>query len=412
VSTTATTLSDTENAEPFAWYAAAREQAPIVWDEAARSWVAVSYESIREICRLDGVAFRRKDAEGGSEYDVISAGRRNVKILTGDQHAALHRWMMSAFTPARSSSLQESIVRDIVTRLLDRLVPKGSAELSSELFDRIPIRVIAAVLGLPADDEDWIEQATDKVNRIFNFYNRRGFYTPELIEDARVAHVEMRALMDPILVARSSGEGEDLISRFFAAGPEVLEDWNIEDVYINVMSFFLGGAHTSTLALSSAFALLLTDQELMQRVRTADDKTLRSFVEQVLRLHPPVHYTQRRVLQDVEITGVQLKRDDLVIIAMAAANRDADHYGLPDGVDLDERRPNDHITFFAGPHACVGQGLARAEMVETIRQTLARVPEMRLDPSADPPSYGGLVFRGYTPLHVTFYRLSRNPEAC
>ncbi|MFD9551668.1 cytochrome P450 [Nocardia salmonicida] len=399
-------LSATANAEPFDWYADARARAPIVWEEEMSSWVVVSYEAVREICRLDNIGFRRKDAEQGSEYDVISGGRRNVKVLTGEQHAKLHSWMMSAFTPAKASGLQESIVRDVVRQLIDRLSGKNTAELKSELLDQIPIRVVAAVLDLPWDDDDWVEQATDKVQRIFNFYGKRGYHDATDVEDARLAHVEMRALMDPVLTARSDGSGADLISRFFAAGPEILDDWNIEDVYINTMSFFLGGAHTSTLVLASAFYLMLTDQALLARMRECDDKTLRAFVEQVLRLHPPQQFTQRRVIDDIEICGVQLRKGDLITLAVGATNRDESHYPRPDEIDFEQRNQRDHLTFLAGPHACVGQGLARAEIVETVRQVLARFADIRLNPEAlEPPRYQGLIMRGYSPLHVV-YRLA------
>jgi cytochrome P450 len=400
MSLTKTTLQDTKDVDPFEWYKSARQQGPLVYDEDLGSWLATSYDAVREMFRLDNTNFRRKDAEAGSEYDEISGGRRNVKILTGEQHAKLHRWMMSSFTPAKTSTLQESIVREVVESLLAKIADRPSVELTTEFFNLIPIRVIAAVLDLPYQDDEWIDQANDKVVRIFNFYSNRGYAGTDVVADARQAHIEMRELMDPVLVARSSGEGDDLISQFFRVGPDILDDWNIEDVYINVMSFFLGGAHTSTLALANTFYVLLKDDDLMQRIREADDATLRAFVEQVLRIYPPQHYQQRRCIADVEIDGVQLKEGDLIMLLLASANRDETHYRSPDAIDLEQKNPRDHTTFFAGPHSCVGQGLARVEVVETVRQLLSRVTDMRLDPSAEEPRYLGLTMRGWGPLHV------------
>jgi len=400
MSLTKTTLQDTKDVEPFEWYRSQREQGPVVWDEDLNSWLITSYHSVREVARLDNVNFRRKDAEAGSEYDEISAGRRNVKVLTGEEHARLHRWMMSSFTPAKTSGMQESIVREVVETLLTRIADQPSTELTSEFFNLIPIQVIAAVLELPYQDRDWIDEATDKVVRIFNFYNNRGYSGRELVEDAAAAHREMRELMDEVLVARSNGEGDDLISQFFRIGPEILEDWNVEDVYINVMSFFLGGAHTSTLALANCFYLLMKDDALMETIRNADDPTLRNYTEQVLRLYPPQHYQQRRCIADIELEGVQIKEGDLAMMLFASANRDETHYAHPDTIDLQQKNPRDHTTFFAGPHACIGQGLARVELVETVRQVLALTTDIRLDPGAEEPRYLGLTMRGWAPLHA------------
>jgi cytochrome P450 monooxygenase len=115
---------------------------------------------------------------------------------------------------------------------------------------------------------------------------------------------------------------------------------------------------------------------------------------------PPLHWRTRVALEDVEIAGVTIKAGDVVVPLLAAANHDAGHYACPHAVDLEQKNPRDHMTFFAGPTACPGQGLARTEMFVTLRKVLATYPTLRLDPEADPPAFAGLALRGFLPLNV------------
>lgn len=395
-------LLDLRDRDPFPYYRALRGRGPVVWSAAQNSWMVTGYDAARSVCLLDNTHFHRPDAEGGSEYDTISAGRRNVKVMKGTAHRRLHQWLMTAFTPTRAADIQERIVCGVVRSLLENLPQEGRANLNIQLLDKIPVRAIAAVLELPWDDEAWIDHGIELVAAIFNFYQTRGFGRDDLVEQARLAHIDLRAKLDPFLVAGQEGRGGELINAFFRSGSDFAPDWGVEDIYINIASMFLGGSHSTTMALSSAFHLLMNDPALMEEIRAADDARLRSFVEQVIRLHPPQHYQVRRAIEDVEIAGVAMRKGDLVTVIAAAVNRDPEHYALPDAVNFDEPRARDHLTFFSGPHMCVGQGLARVEVMETLKQALPRLRNLRLDPSAPPPVYEGLSFRGWRPLNVLY----------
>lgn len=387
------------DADPYRWYASARARGGVIWDASFRSWMATSYVAVREIGRADNVSFQRQDAEDGSEYDTIAGGRRNVKNLTGSVHTRLHSWLMSAFSPAKASVIQDVIVRDVVSYMLQDLRDKESVDMV-DFLNAIPPRVIAAVLELPWRDEEWMAEALVNINRVFDFYAKRGLEYGDAVEVARLAHVHLRDMMDPFLREAARGGGDGLLSGLSQAGPSILEDWTVEDTYINIMSLFLGGAHTSTLTLANILYVLLRDPELLQRAR-ADDDTLRAVIEQVLRLYPPMHYTQRRVKEDVVIDGAEMKKGDLVTLLLASANRDETRFAHPDTVDLEQRNQRDHVTFFAGQHACIGQGLARAELFQTIRQTLAQFPDIALREGGEQVEFRGLNFRGFSPLSVS-----------
>jgi hypothetical protein len=85
-------------------------------------------------------------------------------------------------------------------------------------------------------------------------------------------------------------------------------------------------------------------------------------VEELLRLAGPARAVFRSALRDTAIGTARIAADDLVILLLAAANRDPFRFPEPDRLLLD-RRPNPHLAFGAGAHACAGASVVRAALV-------------------------------------------------
>ena len=99
----------------------------------------------------------------------------------------------------------------------------------------------------------------------------------------------------------------------------------------------------------------------------------------------------RRVTHDCEFRGVQLRRNDRVVLPNTIANRDPRVFENPQAIDLD-RADNVHVTFDVGPHRCIGSHLAKREVMVSMQEWLRRIPDFELDP-AQPPgaAFGGSV---------------------
>jgi cytochrome P450 PksS len=140
-----------------------------------------------------------------------------------------------------------------------------------------------------------------------------------------------------------------------------------------------------------------------QLARLRDDPSLiGSAVEELLRFTCPVETaTERYTREDVSMAGVTIPKGNLVIAAIASANRDTSKFDNPDTLDI-TREPNKHLSFGLGIHFCLGASLARLEGQIAIGTLLARAGDMRL---AVPPSAlrwrPGLVLRGLKGLPVT-----------
>ncbi len=105
-------------------------------------------------------------------------------------------------------------------------------------------------------------------------------------------------------------------------------------------------------------------------------------------------------MRDTELQGVEIPEGAIMHLCLGSANRDPERWENPDVYDLN-RPVQRSLAFAAGAHSCLGQHVAREEMLGAINALLDRFPNLRWDPSQPPAKLsGGLISRGPGPLHV------------
>ena len=114
-------------------------------------------------------------------------------------------------------------------------------------------------------------------------------------------------------------------------------------------------------------------------------------MEESLRLEPAAARVDRYATVDTELGGSTIRRGDLVVVSLTAANRDPATFPEPDAFDISRPNARSHVTFAQGPHACVGIHLARLEAQAALEAVLDGWPAIRLEGGATPPT--GVIFR-------------------
>jgi cytochrome P450 len=394
-------LIDTRGRDAWPYYEAMHKHGPIGWDAGAKSWVVPSHDLCRKVL-LDEGRFPRPNATVADDTYLQVAGRRHMTVLSSEDHDRMHKWWVSLLAPRKIDELREQVVRPIVAQTLDRMQQRGPrVDLAQDFAGRITIRVIAAMLGLPWEDEKWVSECRTVMDDTQAFIDNMRFgLTEEIVQRALAATQSMNELLDPFIDTRRSGDGEDLISRLWRDGPGLLPDWSNEDVRTFSRSVFFGGTDTTKDSICGAMFLILSQPGLASTLVAGGRPAIERFTEEALRLQGPVQFRARTVAADTELGGVQLKRNDMITTLNAAANRDPGHYGCPHAVDLARPVARDHFAFSVGRASCVGAPLARAELQESLLAILARFPNIRLDAQAPAPSESGFAFRSIAPLNV------------
>jgi cytochrome P450 len=147
-------------------------------------------------------------------------------------------------------------------------------------------------------------------------------------------------------------------------------------------------------------AAILERPDVLAAVRE-DRQLLRSAIEESVRWMPTDPMFSRHVTRDVDFFGATLPAGAVLHLCLGAANRDPARWDRPDEYDVG-RPPKPTLAFGNGPHVCLGMHVARAEMFVGISALLDRLPNLRLDPDAEPPRYIGFYERGATAIPVRF----------
>ncbi len=386
--------------DPYAFFEDIRQEAPAYWDEGMQAWLLTGYDNCAFVQKQEDLFGPPWPQLGFAEL----FGRRGLFLLAGEEHQKLYSRILQFFSPRVIKNYRVEFIRPLVESRIDRFAGRGYAELATEFAEQIPVRVIAAMLGLDWQDEALAQQCWEWTGA---FLRHTGtFLLPgggaETHAGAVRSMQQLDTLLRPLVRDWERQPDDSYIRALWHAGAAVFEDWTEDDVLDQCRFLFIAGMHTTSEFICNAIHLLLTHRPLLDDVASHRASLLTAFVEEGLRLSPPMHVRLRITTQDVELAGAQMRQGDRVCTLTAAANRDPEHYANPCQADLSRRPITDHLAFNVGPRFCAGAPLARAEIYEALDALLERLTDLRLDSAAEPPQPIGFLQRGYRPLHVLF----------
>jgi cytochrome P450 len=314
----------------------------------------------------------------------------------------MRRYVLQLFSPRNVELYIQHHIVPVVRYLIDRFAARGRADLYSELTAQLPSRVLMSLFGMDAADDAFLEKALHLHEVIMSWAGSRHYCDAELTRQAVAASEELNSILLPYLRARRESPRDDLVSRLWAEAPALLEDATEEDMLATCRELYLGGSDTTVHALSNAIHVLLTEPAVAAAVNSDRERALSTFIDEALRVWGSVQYRSRVANQDIELGGVEIKKDQVVFTVNAAGNRDPAHYPCAGEIDVARNKPRDHLAFNAGPRACVGMALARAEMRVALEALRDRLADLRLDPDAPQPRFLGFFTRSFRPLNVLF----------
>jgi cytochrome P450 len=355
--------------DPHPHLARLRAHEPVTWAPVLDGWLVTRRDLCVQVMR-DADTFTVDDPR----FSTAQVVGPSMLSLDGSEHRRHREPFAGGLSHADVREHFAERVNGEAWRLASNLASAGKAEIRRDLAGPLAVAVVSAALDLVGVEVRtmlfWYENIVADVDRL-----SRG-------EPATGAGVEAVAQLGRHV--RLSSEGR---SGLLAGARSTL---TADEVISNAAVMMFGGIETSEGMTTSLFWHLLTNPEQLQLVR--NDRSLgRQAVEESLRLEPAAARVDRYSTKDVDLAGAPIRKGDLVIVSLTAANRDPEAFSDPDRFDI--RRPNAraHLAFAQGPHACIGIHLAKMETLAALGAVLDLWPAVRLDQISEGPT--GLVFR-------------------
>jgi len=328
------------------------------------------------LTRYEDVRWALKHPEVFSSKDVVQIGNDFPLIpLSVDppEHAHYRRFFDPQFSPRKMAELEPEM-RKLTNEVIDSFIDRGECNFHEEYATPLPSTFFLALMGLPQADlpqflrwrDDTIRPDASTMEEAQVIRERAGqaitAYFEQAIADRR-ANPDGRLLS---MVVHGEVNGRPFTHAELLGACHLL---------------LLGGLDTVTATLDCMITYLARHPE-RRRALCDDFSLVPNAVEELLRHQTPVMMVPRKVVQDVEIGGVQCKAGDSATLIIGAANVDPAEFDAADDVVL-ERDHNRHFAFGGGPHRCLGSHLARLELRVALEEFHKRIPEYDLAPGAE-----------------------------
>lgn len=292
--------------------------------------------------------------------------------LEPPRHTRLRGLVLRAFTSRRIAALEPEI-RQLSHDLIDAL-PSGDFDLIRQFGQRLPVIIIARLLGVPEAMADDLLTWSNAMVGMYQAGRTRA------MEDRAVAATEafvtfLRGYVD----ARRADPRDDLITHLIAA--EADGEKLTTDELITTCILLLNAGHEATVHTIGNGVKALLEHKTPPAMLGPDH--IEATVEEILRFDPALHLFTRWAYEEVEVMGQTFRRGDQVGLLLAAANRDPGVWDAP--AQFNPARPaRANATFGAGLHFCVGAPLARLELQVALPVLFDRLPRLKL---AERPEY-------------------------
>ncbi len=367
--------------DPHAVYTHMREQAaacPMRSLDGSLMWVVGRHEGVRSV--LADPRFANDPASADAPLMQVNA-MRNLGLAEelipyladtlldndGAGHSRLRRLVAPAFAARRILALRPRIER-LTDDLLDEMAEHaedGVVDFLGLFAYPLPITVICELVGVPvADRPAWLR-----------WTHALSFEQEKLGETLGPLVEHTQALVE----RRRARPADDLISELIRAQDgDRLTD---RELVTMVLSLVIAGHDTTANFLANGVWALLTHPDQLALVR-ADPELMPQAVHELLRWCGPVLVSRLRyVTEDADLGWASFQAGDAVMAALSGANHDSREFPDPERLDITRRhrtRGEAHVSFGAGPHYCLGAGLARHQAEVALGRLLTRWPSLSL----------------------------------
>jgi cholest-4-en-3-one 26-monooxygenase len=364
---------------PVEEFAELRATAPIWWNEQAPGtgggfhdggfWAITKHKDVKEISL-------RNDVFSSAENCVIprfnndiareDIDLQRVVMLNMDppQHTRLRRIIARGFTPRAIGRLRDEL-NERAQSIAKAAAAAGSGDFVEQVACELPLQAIAGLLGVPQEDRD----------KLFRWSNEMtGNDDPEYADiDPKASSMEVLTYAMQMAALKAENPGDDIVTTLINADidGEKLSD---DEFGFFVMMLAVAGNETTRNSITQgmmAFADFPDQWELFKKERPE------TAADEIVRWATPVTCFQRTAVEDYELSGVQIKKGQRLVMFYRSANFDEEVFDDPFTFNI-MRNPNPHVGFGGtGEHYCIGANLARMTINLIFNAVADHMPDLK-----------------------------------
>ncbi|AFC46890.1 MULTISPECIES: cytochrome P450 [Mycobacterium] len=363
---------------PVAELAEVRKSEPIFWVDVPGGtggfgdkgyWAITKHKDVKEISVRSDIFSSQQDCAipvwpQEMTREQIDLQRNVMLNMDAPHHTRLRKIISRGFTPRAIGRLRDELDAR-AQNIAKTAASSGSGDFVEQVSCELPLQAIAGLLGVPQEDRD----------KIFRWSNEMtGNEDPEYAHiDPAMSSAELIMYAMKMAEERAKNPGDDIVTQLIQADidGEKLSD---DEFGFFVVMLAVAGNETTRNSITHgmiAFADNPDQWELFKKERpdTAPDE--------IVRWATPVTAFQRTALEDYELSGVQIKKGQRVVMFYRSANFDEEVFEDPHSFNI-MRNPNPHVGFGGtGAHYCIGANLARMTISLIFNAVADHMPDLK-----------------------------------
>jgi cytochrome P450 len=374
---------------PYPYFAAMRDQAPLHYDARLQAHVLSRYEDVSFVLKNHALFSSTKIRVAGKLQEERAASKElsTVSSLVSTDppvHTNMRALVSRSFTPKQINALAPR-VRELSRELVAEMTSKPEFDFMDSLASPLPVTIIAEMLGIDPSRRRDFKRWSDTLIQSTTTTLQAGTQPEHVIRSGE----EMLAYMKQVAEERRREPRGDLIS-LLVRETDGVAALTPQEVNSFTVLLLIAGNETTTNLLGNALSALIRHPEAYERFRRAPSPAACAAVcEETLRYDSPVLGLFRRTTQEVEVSGGKLPADSTVFVLLASGNHDPRKFPEPERFDP-QRDTNGLLSFGHGIHFCLGAPLSRLEAPVALQELMERAPHLRFAPrQPEAIDYGG-----------------------
>ncbi|MFD7920466.1 cytochrome P450 [Streptomyces sp. NPDC059740] len=339
-------LSPEAVADPHVFYRGLRETGTVQWHEVLGAWVVTGYEECRRVL-ADTAGFGSDFRRAGED---VPDAMLSIQSLDPPDHGAVRHLLVNALHVQSPASMAAHVTDIAAAGLRTLLAERGEIDFVGRYARPVALRTMCDFLGVTAPEGAAFEATSNAVVRSMDAGLDPGRGAPGLAARRELTRL-VGTWLDEAPPDGFLGAAERMRQEEGTVSRAVLEN--------SMRGVLHSGYESVSRLMGNAMARLATTPGLLDRAEAA--QALDTLVDELVRLETPVQADARVCVAERVLGGHRIPRGDVVLLFLAAANRDPAVFPAPDSVGL-ERRRGLHLTFGRGAHACLGAAFASMQL--------------------------------------------------
>ncbi|MDI9878635.1 cytochrome P450 [Flectobacillus longus] len=371
-----------ELSNPFPFYQKARAEKPVFFNQELGYYVVTRFEDVKsvfanwKVFTSENAQSPLKEISPKAKALMETAGMVGLSGLSGripPDHTRIRRIVSMAFSMSRFKKLEPRI-RELAIEMIEGFIHKGETNIIKDLAYDLPAFVIFMLLGVPKEE----------VQQVKSWAESRLLLTwGDLSEDDQLIHAENMIkywnYCQHLVALRKDNPTDDLpgdLVRYQTEGYEISD----REIAAMCYSALFAGHETTTSLLGNGIRELLTFRESWEAI-CANPSLIPGAVDEILRFSPSIVSWRRKAVEDAEIGGIPIPKGSNILLVMGSGNRDEAVFPEGESFDIERSNANQHLSFGAGIHFCLGSPLAKLEAKVVLEELSKRIPDLRLKPN-------------------------------